>query len=91
MDEEAPPSESELQPLWQMAHNDCTDKFPTGGAFSNDNQQKEILAPVGNATSSTDNNPPEQGVSHLFFITVTVLRLPFLLHFQHPFTTIHQK
>ena len=61
MDEEAPPLESELQPLWQMAHNDCTDKFLTGGAFSNDNQQKEILAPVDNATSSTDNNPPEQG------------------------------
>ena len=77
MDEEAPPSESELQPLWQMAHNDCTDKFLTGGAFSNDNQQKEILAPVGNATSSTDNNPPEQGVSHLFFITATVLFLPY--------------
>ena len=77
MDEEAPPLESELQPLWQMAHNDCTDKFLTGGAFSNDNQQKEILAPVGNATSSTDNNPPEQGVSHLFFITVTVLFLPY--------------
>ncbi len=77
MDEEAPPSESELHPLWQMAHNDCTDKFLTGGAFSNNNQQKEILAPVGNATSSTDNNPPEQGVSHLFFITVTVLFLPY--------------
>ena len=76
MDEEAPPSESELQPLWQMAHNDCMDEFLTGGAFLNDNQQKEILAPVGNATSSTDNNPPEQGVSHLFFITVTVLFLP---------------
>ena len=76
MDEEAPPSESELQPLWQMAHNHCTDKFLTGGALSNDNQLKEILASVGNATSSTDNNPPEQGVSHLFFITVTVLFLP---------------
>ena len=78
MDEEAPPSESELQPLWQMAHNDCKDKeVLTGGTLQYDNQQKEILAPVGNTTSSTDNNPPEQGVSHLFFITVTVLFLPY--------------
>ena len=77
MDEEAPPLESELQPLWQMAHNDYMDEFLTGGAFSNNNQQKEILAPAGNTTSSTDNNPPEQGVSHLFFITVTVLFLPY--------------
>ena len=78
MDEEAPPSESELQPTWQMAHNDCTDKeVLTGDALPNGNQQKKILAPVGNATSSTDNNPPEQGVSHLFFNTVTVLFLPY--------------
>ena len=75
MDEEAPPSESEFQPLWQMARVDCTDELLTGGALPNGNQQKEILAPVGNATSSTDNNPPEHGVSHLFFITVTVLFL----------------
>jgi hypothetical protein len=67
MDEEAPPSESELRPLWQMARVDCTNNY--------DNQQNEILAPVGNATSTTDSNPPEQQVSHLFFITGTVLFL----------------
>ena len=77
MDEEAPPSESELQPLWQMSHNDCKDKeVLTGGALPNDNQQKEILAPVGNATSSKDNNPPEQGVRHLSFIIITVFFIP---------------
>jgi len=91
MDEHAPSSESEFQPLCQMARVDCTDKLLTGGALPNGNQQKEILVPVGNLTSCTDNNPPEQGVSHLFFITVTVLRLLFLLHFQHPFSTNHQK
>ena len=77
MDEEAPPSESELQPLWQMAHNDCKDKeVLTGGALPHDNQQRETLAPVGNATSSTDNNPPEQGVRRLSFIIVTVFFIP---------------
>ena len=77
MDEEAPPSESELQPLWQVACNDCKDKeVLTGGALPYDNQKKEILAPVGNATSSTDNNPPEQGVSHFSFIIVTVFIIP---------------
>jgi len=44
MDEEAPLLESELQPLWQMAHNYCKDKeVLTGGALPYDNQQKEIL------------------------------------------------
>ena len=68
MDEEAPPSESELRPLWQMARVDCTKNY--------DNQQNEILAPVGNATSSTDNNPLEQRASHLSFIIVTVVFSP---------------
>ncbi len=76
MDEHAPSSESEFQPLCQMARVDCTDKLLTSGALPNGNQQKEILVPVGNLTSCTDNNPPEQWASHLFLISFAVLFLP---------------
>jgi hypothetical protein len=88
MDEETPPSESELQPLWQMGHNDCKDTdILTGGGLINDNKQKEILT-AGNATSSRDNNPPErkQGVSHLFLSFITVLFIHVMSHsfcFEH--------